>query len=324
MTGAGVSGATPAGAAVALLAAVWWLQRQGRIVPDRAVSRVIGVIVCLLAILVLWGGATAVFGAGAPVPLPHFSGTPSILVAVLLAAGVGHAMSAVGSVDTLDHVALDLEQPRIRNLQRAGRLIGIFGLVIAAPLAFLFVALLPPDQMRAWVQAPLAGLALHLAGPRWLRVALFAGVAGAAVAFLAATVRSASAGAHGVLTRLVDEGVLRGEFRRPHPRFGTPFHLIDATATAQIAIVLLAAGQITWLAHVYAIGAIGSALLKTIALVRFRSLRPGKRPYRVKLNISLGKWACPLGLLMLAALLAVTLVGLVIALDPASLAGLFS
>jgi magnesium transporter len=321
LTATGVSSTTLAnGVAVALLGAVWWLQRQGRVVPDRAVSRAIGLVVCFLALLVVWGGTTAALGRWLPESLPLPSGSSSLATLVLLAAAAGHALSALGSVDTLDHVALDLERPRIRNLQRAGRMTGTFGLVITAPLAFLFAGLVPPGEAAAWAQAPLAGLALQLAGPAWLRVALFATAAGAACVFLAATVRSASAGTHGVLARLVDEGVLRGEFRRLHHRFGTPFHLIDATAAAQIAIVLLSGGQIAWLAHVYAAGAVGSAILKTAALVRFRFLRPGKRPYRVPLNVSFGKREWPVGLLLLTVLLAVPAAGLVAALDPPSLA----
>ena len=306
VTDAGLSGATfPALVAVGLLGGVWWLQRQGRSVPDRAVSRAIGYVVALLAIVAVWGGATAALGAHPPVLPPLPSAEPSILDVVLLVAAFGHALPALGSVDTLEHVALDLEQPRIRNLQRTARLVGGFGLLVTAPLAFLFVALVPPADASAWANAPLAGIALHLAGPSWLRVALFAAAAGAAVVFLSATVRSAASGAHGVLARLVDEGVLRAEFRKPHPRFGTPFHVIDATAAVQVGIVLLSGGQVVWLARAYAVGLIWSAVLKAAALVRFRFLRPEKRAYRVPLNIRFAGREWPVGLMILAALPAV-------------------
>ena len=294
---AAVPGATfPAIVAVVLLGGVWWLQRQGRSVPDRAVSRAIGYVVAFLAIVAVWGGATVALGTHPPVLPPLPSAEPSILDVVLLVAAFGHALPALGSVDTLEHVALDLEQPRIRNLQRTARLVGAFGLLVTAPLAFLFVALVPSADASAWATAPLAGIALHLAGPSWLRVALFAAAVGAAVVFLSATVRSAASGAHGVLARLVDEGVLRAEFRKLHPRFGTPFHVIDATAAAQVGIVFLSGGQVAWLARAYAVGLIWSAVLKAAALVRFRFLRPEKRAYRVKLNLRLAGREWPLGL----------------------------
>ena len=287
----------PTSVAVGLLGGVWWLQRQGRPVPDRAVSRAIGGVVIFLAIVAIWGGATTAFVAHPPVLQPLAPGAPSILAMVLLAAAFGHALPALGSADTLEHVALDLEQPRIRNLQRTARLVGAFGLLVTAPIAFLFVTLVPSAEASAWATAPLAGIALHLAGPTWLRVALFTAAVVAAVVFMSATVRSATSGAHLVLTRLVDEGVLRGELRTPHPRFGTPFHVIDATAAAQMSIVLLSGGQIVWLAGAYAVGLTWSAVLKAVALVRFRFLRPDKRAYRVPMNIRLAGREWPVGLM---------------------------
>ena len=69
-TDAGLSGETfPALVAVGLLGGVWWLQRQGRSVPDRAVSRAIGYVVAFLAIIAAWGGATAALGTH-PLVLP--------------------------------------------------------------------------------------------------------------------------------------------------------------------------------------------------------------------------------------------------------------
>ena len=96
------------GVAVALLGAVWWPRQQGRVVPDGAVSRGVGLVVCFLAIVVLWGGATAALGRWLPESLPLPSGTSPLLTIVLFAAAAGHALSALGSVDTLDHVALHL------------------------------------------------------------------------------------------------------------------------------------------------------------------------------------------------------------------------
>jgi hypothetical protein len=142
VTGAGLSQETlPTTVAVGLLGAVWWLQRQGRPVPDRAVSRAIGWIVGFLVIVAVWGGAGAAFGPHSPVLLPWPPAAPSVLGVVLLAAAFAHALPAMGSIDTLEHVALDLEQPRIRNLHRTARLVGGFGLLVTAPVAFLFVKL---------------------------------------------------------------------------------------------------------------------------------------------------------------------------------------
>jgi len=322
VTAAGLSRETlPTAVAVVLLGGVWWLQRQGRSVPDRAVARAVGIVVAFLAIVAVWGGATLALRTQPPIVVPLPPLAPSFLAVVLLAAAFGHALPALGSVDTLEHVALDLEQPRIRNLQRAGRLVGGFGLLITAPLAFLFVALVPSADTSAWATTPLAGIARHLGGPAWLRAVLVAATVGAALVFLSATVRSAASGVHGVLARLIDEGVLRAEFRKPHPRFGTPFHVIDATAAAQMGIVFLSGGQIVWLARAYAVGLVWSAFLKAAALVRFRSLRPEKRAYRMPLNLRLGAREWPLGLIALAVLPALAGLSILFTLDPPSIAG---
>jgi len=72
-------------------------------------------------------------------------------------------LSALGSVESLGQAALDLEQPRIRNLQRVARLVSAYGIVVTAGLAFLFAALVPEPQV--WNLAPLAGVAYHMAAP---------------------------------------------------------------------------------------------------------------------------------------------------------------
>jgi len=325
----------PVAMAIALLGVVWWLQRQGRTVPDRPLSRAVGVSIALLVAVAGWGVATA-WLRDAPLPAFHLPATvwpwsgaaaspptwlTPIVAFVALGAGLGVALPAVGSVDVLGQIALDLEQPRIRNLQRVARMVGAFGLLVSGALAFVLVALVPESQQLAWMNAPLAGITLSLGGPGWSRAIALLAVVGAAVVFLTAAARSAGAGVHGVLTRLVDEGILDAGLRTPHPRFGTPSRLIDATAVAQIGIVLVAGGEVSWLARAYAVGLVWSALLKTLAMIRFRRLRPGDRAYRVPLNVTVGGREWPVGLFLVAALLALPALCLLIAFDPPSIAG---
>src|SRR5262249_58207613 len=107
------------------------------------------------------------------------------------------------------------------------------------------------------------------AAPTAMRLPLIVAVTLAAAVFLAATVRSTSTAAHGVLARLVDEGVLPDRWRRLHPRFGTSFRLIDATAVSQVAAVFVSGGAIAWLARVYAVGVAPRAALQPAAPVRY-------------------------------------------------------
>jgi hypothetical protein len=86
------------------------------------------------------------------------------------------------------------------------RLVSGYGILITAGLAFLFVAVVADGRSgarRRWPASPTSWLA-----PLWLRLVLVSLVVAAATAFLTATLRSTSRGAHGVLARLADDGVL--------------------------------------------------------------------------------------------------------------------
>jgi magnesium transporter len=300
--------------ALAAIGMVWWLQRQGRSPHERTVAQAIGVSVVVLVLLVLSATLSALFSSSASIPLStRFAGPLSVATAL------GFVLSALGSVESLGQAALDLEQPRIRNLQRVARLVSGYGIVITAGLTFLFAAFVR-DQ-HVWSLAPLAGVAYQLAAPAWLRLALVSLVAAAAAVFLAATLRSTALGAYGVLARLVDEGVLDDRWRALHHRFGTAWRSIDAVAIAQITIVLLSGGETVWIARGYAIAVVVSAVLKLAALIRYRVIRTEKRAYRVPLNVTIGGHEWPVGLVGAAALLVAAAGSLVAIADPPSLAG---
>jgi magnesium transporter len=301
--------------ALLLIGIVWWLLREGRAVREDAVARAVAASVGVLVLLVLIGTVSALLSPVGSIPL-H---APPVEV-LSVATALGLVLSALGSVESLTQAAVDLEQPRIRNLQRVARLVSGYGILITAGLAFLFVAVVADG--RVWSTAPLAGIAYQLAAPLWLRLVLVSLVVAAATAFLTATLRSTSRGAHGVLARLADDGVLDDGWRALHHRFGTPWRSIDTVFIAQVAIVMISGGETSWLARAYAIAAVIAALLKLVALVRYRSMRTGTRAYRVPLNLKVGGREWPLGLIGAAALLAIAAGALLAAADPPSLAGL--
>jgi len=314
----------PALIAAALIAIVWWQQRQGRAPADRTIASLLAAAVGVLLVLLIGSGVSAIWRSS-PVSLPTMPSMASAPSAVwrsplaLLALAVGYALAAVGGIDALNVAALDLEQPRIRNLQRVARLVSAYALVVTSGLTLAAITLIPTEEMRAWIAAPLAGLALHLPGPFGLPRVMVAVVTVAAVLFLAATLRSTATGAHGVLSRLIDQGVLPARWRQLHPRFGTTFRLIDATAVAQFAVLLASAAEVTWLARIYAIAVATSAVLKTLALVRYRAIRRGPRPYTAPLNVRVRGREWPIGLIATALLVGVPALGLLLVGDPPSL-----
>jgi magnesium transporter len=301
--------------ALAVIAIVWWLQRQGRSLHERTVTQTIAVSIAVLALLTLCATVSVLF-----VPSVAVWQNPPALGLLSLSTALGYVLAAIGSIETLNAAALDLEQPRIRNLRRVARLVAAYGLIITIPSAFLFVAVV--RDPRVWSAAPLAGIASDLAAPAWLRLAFVTLVAAAGAAFLATTVRSTALAAHGVLARLIEEGVLEDSWRTQHHRFGTPWRSIDAVAIAQVGIVLLSGGETSWMARVYAIAVVVTAGLKLAALVRFRAVRPERRPYRAPINLRIGSHEWPIGLVGTAAVLIVATGRLVAIADAPTLAGL--
>jgi hypothetical protein len=78
--------------------------------------------VAVLVLLVLGATVSALFSSPAILPHTSFAGPLS------LATAFGLALSALASVESLGQAALDLEQPRIRNLQRVARLVSGYGI----------------------------------------------------------------------------------------------------------------------------------------------------------------------------------------------------
>ena len=320
LTGSPSAGAAgdvaPNAVAAGLLAVVWWLQREGRSPSDRGVSRAVGLAVVAIGVLVVWASATVGIRRAA---LPELPLPPAVSV-FWLALSLGYALPCLSGIDALGHAAVDLEQPRIRNLLRVARLAGAYALVITAASAFFVVGVLPDAERSVWTTAPLAGVAVTLAAPAWLRFVMLLVVGVSAIVFLAATVRAAAAGGHETLARLVDEGVFGDDFRQLHHRFGTPSRIIDATAVTQLLILTVLDGNVAWLAQMYAFAVVCSALLKVAALIRYRFIRREARAYRVPFNLNVRGREWPIGLVSIAVLLAIPGSALIAAADPPTLA----
>jgi hypothetical protein len=149
-------------------------------------------------------------------------------------AAIGACLFAVGSADALRQVAPEFPQPKILGLRHAVRLVNVYSLVITAATGFLFVALVPQELFAVWHSAPGLALALNLSAPAWMRSSIAIALAVAAIVFLTLTLQRAMTGAQHVLARLSEDDLLAESMRALHPRFGTPFHLIDLTAVATL------------------------------------------------------------------------------------------
>ena len=307
--------------AVGLLGLVWWRQRQGQSVPTDTVAWGVTLIVALLGVAVVWGTIDALAhgrwaALAPPLPRPYdAAGALALLV------GLGSCLFAVGGSEALTHVAPELQPPKIINLRRTARRVALFSVLLTAGIGFVAAALVPEAVRALWYDAPLVPLPPYLAGPVWIRSLLaIAGVV-ASVLLLGATVTRSALSSQTLLARLSNEGLLAGALRTQHARLGTPSRLIDMVAVAQISIVIMSAGQVSWLARMYAIGLVGAALLKIGALIEFRARKPGPRPFKVGFNFLTSRREWPLGLVLVAALLLIPATLVLVTGDPAAIAG---
>ena len=126
-----------------------------------------------------------------------------------------------------------------------------------------------------WINAPLAGLAQHLAGSSWTRDVVAIALVGAAVLLLLPATQIALSDAEQLLQRLSVEGALSERLVFLHTRFGTPSGAIDVAAASTILVMLVSSGRVSWLAHAYAMAIVATLALKIAALVRLRRLQPG-------------------------------------------------
>jgi magnesium transporter len=324
--GAGIFGSTPTPPpvvhaeastlfAIGVLGLVWWWQREGRPVFVGGQVRIAWAAVVLLVVVVAWGGGTAI--AQHPVPLPVVP-WPSLSASL---AAIGLCLFAMGSSEALAHIAPDVPPPTIRHLRRTAQLAGAFALLVVAASGFVLYALVPLDTREAWVEAPLAAIALHVAAPEGLRFVLLMLVAIAAALFLSGAIQRSVSGAQRVLARLSQEGILSPALRALHPRLGTQARLVDVAIAAQVAVVIFTDSKVMSLAHAYAIGLACTTLTKIAVLIRLRTRRPEPRAFRVALNIRLGGREHPVGLMVLALVITMTAVAVLLTRDAASIVG---
>src|ERR1700746_3962400 len=123
---------------------------------------------------------------------------------------------------------------------------------------------------------------------------------------LAGAVNTAIVGSNGVLNRVSEDGILPQWFRKPHPRYGTTYHILDLVVGLQILTIILSRGNIFVLGEAYAFGVMWSFSMKGLAVLVLRYTHPGEREVRVPLNFLLFGVGIPFGL----ALITVTLFAL--------------
>lgn len=306
------------GIAIVITLYFWWRNTKGLHESSDDALRIMQVTTVMVVILVLWCVLTLLEHGGSlpPAPIPsnlRFSdeslgwlrGTVwPTFTAVAIFVGFGHSILAMSGEESLAQVYREIERPKVRNLQRAGMVIFVYSLLFTALVSFFATAIIPDAVRPHFYDNLISGLAMHLAGPMWLRLLFQAFVVVVGFLILAGAANTAIVGSNGVLNRVSEDGVLSEWFRKPHHRFGTTYRLINLIVVLQVITILLSRGDVFVLGEAYAFGVIWSFAFNALSVLILRYRQPdAPRPWRVPFNPAIAGRELPVGLIAIAAVL---------------------
>ena len=306
----------PMNSTAAIFAAIvtiyfWWENIKGIPESSEKALRIMYVTTVMVVLMILWCSYT-LWVRGAHIPqLPRLSNLtysndalgwlrhtslPYTIGFIGILIGLGHSVLAMSGEETMAQVYREIEHPKLKNLEKAGFVIFAYSLIFTAGVAF-FAVMIIPDSVRAnFFDNPIGGLSMYLVGPLSLRLAFRAFVVVVGVLMLAGAVNTAIVGSNGVLNRVSEDGILPHWFRHPHRRYGTSHRILNLVVLLQLLTILLSRGNIFVLGEAYAFGVMWSFALKGLAVLVLRYKQPGKREFRVPLNLRIGSLEIPVGL----------------------------
>src|SRR5215813_765881 len=300
----------------------WWENIKGIPESSEKALRIMQVATVMVVLMIVWCGYTMwVRGAHLP-PLPYLrnityyqgehggalgwlrhTSLPYTVGFVGVLIGLGHSVLAMSGEETMAQVYREIEHPKLRNLEKAGVVIFLYSLIFTAGVAFFVVMIIPDSVRNNFFDNPIGGLAMYLVGPVSLRLVFRAFVVVVGVLMLAGAVNTAIVGSNGVLNRVSEDGILPHWFRHPHRRYGTSHRILNLVVGLQLLTIFLSRGNIFVLGEAYAFGVMWSFALKGLAVLVLRYKQPGKREFRVPLNIKIGSVEIPVGLGVITAIL---------------------
>jgi amino acid transporter len=296
----------------------WWENIKGIPESSEKALRIMYVTTVMVVLMIVWCGYTLwTRGAHFP-PLPRLSNLsysndalgwlrhtslPYTVGFIGILVGLGHSVLAMSGEETMAQVYREIEHPKLRNLEKAGFVIFAYSLIFTAGVAFFAVMIIPDSVRNNFFDNPIGGLAMYLVGPLPLRLVFRAFVVVVGVLMLAGAVNTAIVGSNGVLNRVSEDGILPHWFRHPHRRFGTSHRILNLVVGLQLLTIFLSRGNIFVLGEAYAFGVMWSFALKGLAVLVLRYKQPGKREFRVPLNLKFGDVEIPLGLGLITVIL---------------------
>ncbi|HEY7152504.1 MAG TPA: APC family permease, partial [Gemmataceae bacterium] len=235
----------------------------------------------------------------------------------------GHSILAMSGEETLAQVYREVESPKLKNFKKAAFIVFIYSLVLTGGISFLAVLLIPADvRMNEYSDNLIGGLAMYVAGPWWARLLLNGFVVVVGSLILAGAVNTAIIGSNGVLNRVAEDGVMPEWFLKPHPRYGTTSRILWLIFLLQMFTIWVSFGDVLLLGEAYAFGVVWSFVFQALSMVVLRFKDPRPREAKVPLNLRVGKYEVPLGLIVILVILLVSAVCNLLTKEVATIGGL--
>src|SRR5580704_12438041 len=313
----------------------WWMNIKGiRESSDRALQ-IMKITTVMVVILIVWCVITVVkTGAQLP-PLPSpadmhhdreslgwLLGTwAQRIPLIMLLVGFGHSVLAMSGEESLAQVNREIEHPKLKNLEKTGLVIFLYSLFFTSLVSFFAVMIIPDGVRSQYFANLISGLAMSVVGPYTLRLVFQGFVVLVGALILSGAVNTAIVGANGVLSRMVEDGVLTTWFKKPQQRFGTSYRVINMIVGLQILTIVASRGNVYLLASLYAFGVIWSFSFMSLAVVVLRYTSPEHREWKVPGNLRIKVVEVPVGLGLISILLFSTAIVNLFTKEMATIAG---
>jgi amino acid transporter len=312
---------TSAGFAAVVTIYFWWENTKGIKESSDKAALIMRFTTVLVIVMIVWSSVTLI-ERGAHLPpwprpanlvfndtalgwlrhtnLPYTIGLIGILIAF------GHSVLAMSGLETLAQVYREMESPKLQNLKRTAFIVFTYSLTFTASVSFFAVMIIPDQVRKDFYDNLIGGLAMYVVGPLTARLLFHGFVVVVGVMILSGGVNTAIVGSNGVLNRVSEDGVLTEWFRRPHPRFGTSYRIINLIVALQLLTIILSRGNVIVLGEAYAFGVVWSFAMKALAVFLLRFTKSMKRGYKEPLNFRIGNTEIPFGLVLIASVLFAT------------------
>jgi basic amino acid/polyamine antiporter, APA family len=279
--------------AAALVVFVAWWNARGSDAPryNRAVLIVLGDLALQLLIVLL--GLIFLFQPEVLSDPGSLAGTPSMsdmmfaFPLVLVAFSGLDASSGLAGQVAIGRRGLR----RLIAVRMLATIVPYFGIALVAS-ATLPVERLGEGGPAGWIEAPMLGIVADFS-QEWLREGLKYVVAVSAVAILAAACNAAMLGVSRLGYSLALNRQIPSRIGYLHPTASTPVVIISIGAI--VATLLLLTADLEFLLGISAFGATAAFTIVCLSVCRLRYREPERdRPYRVPLNVRVGRGSLPI------------------------------